>query len=60
MRLFELGGMLHTEVMPVPQTDYSDLDEVRLQNYLKDILSDRDIPTNEKEWISPCVRIVVR
>ena len=38
--------------MPVPQTDHSDLDEVRLQNYLKDILSDSDIPTNEKEWIS--------
>ena len=52
MRLFELGGMLHTEVMPVPQTGSSDLDEVRVQNYLKDILSDSDIPTNEKEWVS--------
>jgi len=52
MRLFELGGMLHTEVMPVPQTDYSDLDEVRIKNYLKDIISDSDIPTNEKEWLS--------
>jgi len=52
MRLFELGGMLHTEVMPVPQTGYSDLDEARIENYLKDILSDHDLPTNETEWIA--------
>ena len=30
MRLFEIGGMLHTEVMPVPRTDISSLDEARL------------------------------
>ncbi len=49
-RLFALGGMLHTEIMPVPRTDMSCLDEARLQNYLKDILRDPDLPTTPHEW----------
>ncbi len=40
----ELGGMLHTEVMPVPRTDISCLDDARLTNYIKDILRDPDVP----------------
>lgn len=50
MRLFELGGMLHTEVMPVPRTDISCLDEARLNNYIKDILRDPDVPKTAEEW----------
>lgn len=50
MRLFELGGMLHTEVMPVPRTDISCLDEARLTNYLKDILRDPDVPGTPDAW----------
>lgn len=50
MRLFELGGMLHTEVMPVPRTDMSCLDEARLMNYVKDILRDPDVPKSAEEW----------
>ncbi|MBD2813237.1 putative DNA binding domain-containing protein [Xenorhabdus sp. Flor] len=50
MRLFELGGMLHTEVMPVPRTDISCLDEARLTNYIKDILRDPDVPKTPEEW----------
>ncbi len=50
MRLFELGGMLHTELMPVPRTDMSCLDEARLSNYLKDILRDPDIPNSPETW----------
>ena len=50
MRLFELGGMLHTEVMPVPKTDMNCLDEARLQNYIRDILKDPDIPNSPSEW----------
>tara|TARA_R110001592_G_scaffold221139_2_gene475835 strand:+ start:44523 stop:45743 length:1221 start_codon:yes stop_codon:yes gene_type:complete len=49
MRLFELGGMLHTEVMPVPRTDISCLDEVRLTNYIRDILRDPDVPKSPDE-----------
>ncbi|EIC30800.1 RNA-binding domain-containing protein [Methylomicrobium album] len=50
MRLFELGGMLHTELMPVPRTDMQCLDEARLNNYLKDIIRDPDMPHSESEW----------
>ena len=38
MRLFELGGMFHTEAMPIPRTDINCLDEARLNNYLRDII----------------------
>lgn len=50
MRLFELGGMLHTEVMPVPRTDISCLDDARLMNYVRDILRDPDVPQSPEEW----------
>ncbi len=50
MRLFELGGMLHTEMLPVPRTDISCLDEARLLNYLRDILHDPLIPQTAEEW----------
>ncbi len=52
MRLFELGGMLHTEAMPVPKTDINCLDEARLQNYLKDIIADPEVPQTSAEWKS--------
>ena len=50
MRLFEMGGMLHTEVMPVPRTDMSCLDDARLMNYVRDILRDPDVPNSAEEW----------
>lgn len=50
MRLFELGGMLHTEVMPVPLTDMSCLDDARLMNYIRDILRDPDVPQSTEAW----------
>ncbi len=50
MRLFELGGMLHTEMMPVPRTDMNCLDEVRLRNYLADIIKDPELPQTTAEW----------
>lgn len=50
MRLFELGGMLHTEAMPVPRTGMSNLDEARLINYVRDILRDPDVPETPEGW----------
>lgn len=52
MRLFELGGMFHTEALPVPGTDLDSLDMARLENYLKDIIKDPVIPKTQAEWIS--------
>jgi ATP-dependent DNA helicase RecG len=45
-----LGCMLHTEAMPVPRTDIGCLDEARLQNYLKDIIKDPEVPQTPAEW----------
>jgi ATP-dependent DNA helicase RecG len=50
MRLYEIGGMLHTEVLPVSRTTSNDMDKVRMVNYLKDILNDPDIPSTEEDW----------
>jgi len=50
MRLFELGGMLHTELLPVPRTDMNCLDDARLKNYLQDILQDPEVPQSPQQW----------
>ncbi|MDF1584615.1 MAG: putative DNA binding domain-containing protein [Methyloprofundus sp.] len=50
MRLFELGGMLHTEVLPVSRTNSDCLDKARLENYLSDIMQDPDIPKTDEDW----------
>ena len=50
MRLFEVGGMLHTEALPVARTNSGSLDKTRLENYLNDILQDPDAPGSNEEW----------
>ena len=40
MRLYEIGGMLHTEALPVSRTSSSDFDSPRIENYLKNIIRD--------------------
>ncbi len=50
MRLFEVGGMLHTEVLPVARTNSSCLDKARLENYLSDIMQDPDVPETDDDW----------
>lgn len=57
MRLFEIGGMLHTELLPVPRTDVSCLDLVRLDNYLRDIINDPEIPATQEEWETRLTRL---
>ena len=49
-RLYEIVGILHTELLPVPQTSSNDLDLVRIENYLKDIVHDPELPQSEQEW----------
>lgn len=57
MRLYEIGGMLHTEVLPVSRTSSNDLDKVRMENYLKDIVNDPDMPSTDAEWESRLANI---
>ena len=49
-RLFSIGGLLHTEIMPVPGTSFASLDKARLENYLTDILDDPGLPKSEEQW----------
>ncbi|MBM4331169.1 MAG: transcriptional regulator [Deltaproteobacteria bacterium] len=49
-RLYSIGGMLHAETMPVPGTSPKSLDFARLDNYLRDILLDPDIPETATDW----------
>lgn len=50
-RLYESGGMLHAEVLPVAGTSLSSLSKERLHDYLENILDDPDIPINDASWI---------
>lgn len=49
-RLYAVGGMLHAEMMPVSGTSMASLDRARLENYLRDILQDPEVPKSESEW----------
>ncbi len=50
-RLYAIGGMLHMEVMPVPGSSLTSLDRARLENYLRDIIQDPELPRSEEEWV---------
>jgi ATP-dependent DNA helicase RecG len=51
MRLYESGGMLRVELLPVPGTSFKDIDTDRLDYYLRSIIKDPEIPTTDSEWI---------
>lgn len=49
-RLFESGGMLHTEVLPVSGSSLDDLDQARLSDYLVNIAGDQMAPQSFDAW----------
>ena len=49
-RLFESGGMLHSEVLPVSGSGLGDLDQARLADYLIHIAGDTAPPQSDPEW----------
>jgi len=51
IRLFESGGLLHVEVLPVAGTSIANLDLDRLNYYLRRVISDPEVPSNDEEWI---------
>lgn len=51
LRLFESGGMLHVEILPVAGTSLKNIDMDRLDYYLRSIIKDPEIPATEVEWI---------
>ncbi|MFH0966358.1 MAG: ATP-binding protein [Methanobacteriota archaeon] len=50
-RLFAAGGILHTELLPVPGTTLHSLDLTRIREYLINTINDPDIPDTEDIWI---------
>ena len=50
LRLFETGGLLHVEVLPVPGTSLSDIDLIRLDYYLGSVIKDPEVPSTDSEW----------
>ena len=49
-RLFAIGGMLHTEMLPVSGSGLSDLSLERLSHYLATIVGDDALPTTKQQW----------
>ena len=49
-RLFESGGMLHAELLPVSGTALADLDRARLEDYLLRVVGDPAAPPDDDAW----------
>lgn len=49
-RLFESGGMLHAETLPVSGTRLENLDQARLTDYLVNIAGDAQAPESPGDW----------
>lgn len=49
-RLFESGGMLHAEILPVSGSSLDDLDRARLSDYLVNIAGDQIAPQSTEDW----------
>ena len=49
-RLFATGGLLHTELLPVSGTTIDSLDRDRIEDYLRNIVSDPEIPSTDSAW----------
>ncbi|MBF0565979.1 MAG: putative DNA binding domain-containing protein [Nitrospirae bacterium] len=52
LRLFESGGLLHVETLPVAGTSLNTLDLDRLRYYLSVIIEDPQVPQSHDEWIN--------
>ena len=49
-RLFALGGLLHTEILPVSGTKLRDLSLERVEDYLLHRVGDTEVPTTDAAW----------
>ncbi len=50
LRLFESGGLLHVEALPVAGTSLANLDIDRLNYYLSAIIRDPEVPVTDAKW----------
>lgn len=49
-RLFESGGMLHAELLPVSGSQLADLDRARLEDYLVRVVGEPAPPPTDNAW----------
>jgi len=49
-RLFQSGGMLHAEILPVSGSQLDDLDRARLSDYLLSMAGDILLPESKHDW----------
>jgi len=50
-RLFASGGILHPEMLPVTGTNFQSLDLDRLDDYLRNVIEDPDVPEDKADWV---------
>lgn len=50
MRLFQEGGFLHVEILPVSGTDFSHLDIRRVRDYFSRVRKLSPLPDNDADW----------
>ena len=51
MRLFQSGGLVHVEVLPVPGTSLEDLDLERVRHHIISNIGDPETPISTDAWI---------
>lgn len=51
-RLFESGGLVHAESLPVSGTTLESLDLDRIRDYLERVIKDPEVPDSETGWIA--------
>ncbi len=49
-RLFAVGGLIRTELLPVSGSDLRDLSRERLADYLTAIVGDQEVPATDAAW----------
>jgi len=52
LMLGSASGVVHSEIMPVHRSSFDSLDLARLENYLRDILKDPEVPESRAAWIT--------
>lgn len=50
MRLFQSGGLVHVEALPVPGTSLGDLDLDRLRHHIVNHIGDHETPDSHDAW----------
>lgn len=50
-RLFAMGGMLHTDLLPVSGSTIHDLSQQRIEDYLTNLVGDSKLPESDEAWI---------